>query len=365
MKHFVVTRLGLCVYSECWFEKLIGLFEAITLSSVMRQTSNEFDWLIVVDAAMPPKARERLEGLLRPHANLHLVAIDVTRVTHVRQGCFDWVWDRCQDFILEFGLLDEPSDYVITSVIDADDAWHRDMISTVNAFMSERLPPLRVGEERRGTWLRHTSGIAATFPLGNTWFITANAMEPMNFPFMSMAVFIAARFSSGISACSSRHRGWPSYCEVLAFEVAQIERDQPMWIYSRHDLSTQPWDVGMLAPVDPCVSEQLYDDFGIDRHKIEHWREQYYPAHGTTALPTAHAGCDISEQYDRVFRIAALNRQIEALKHRRKTDGARCYGASAGEFLDETLTKREARRASLIDELRAMGSGASSRVLSI
>jgi hypothetical protein len=356
MKHFVVTRLGLCVYSEQWFARMIDLFESVTLSSLARQTSAKFIWLIVIDADMPPNARRRIEGLLRPYPNCHLVAIDVTRLMHVRQGCFDWVWDHCQDFLLEAGLVDDPCDYIITSVIDADDAWHREMISTVNDFLSERLPHACVGEEKRGTWLRHTSGIAATFPRGYTWFIAANALEPTETPFMSMAVFVAARFSSGISACSSRHLGWPSYCDVLAFEVATIERAQPMWVYVRHDRSTQPWDASALV-VESSANERLYQEFGIDRDKVVRWRAQYYPGFKVQAFPALHAGCDASARYDLVFRIAALNRQIEALKYRRQTVGQARLGAATDESVNGTLARSEARRASLIVELRAGGRG--------
>src|ERR1700732_437767 len=136
LKHFVITRLGLCVYNEHWFEKMIDLFEAVTFPSLVRQSSAEFIWLIVVDANIPPKARQRLEGLLSSFPNYHLVSIDVTQLQRLRQGCFDWVWDHCQDFILESGFLDDPFDYIVTSLIDADDAWHRDVISTINRFMS-------------------------------------------------------------------------------------------------------------------------------------------------------------------------------------------------------------------------------------
>ena len=99
LKHFVITRLGLCVYSEQWFARMIDLFEAVTLPSLVRQTSTEFIWLIVIDADMPSKARHSIESLLSPYPNYHLVPIDVTQLLHVRQGCFDWVWDRCQEVV--------------------------------------------------------------------------------------------------------------------------------------------------------------------------------------------------------------------------------------------------------------------------
>jgi Putative rhamnosyl transferase len=347
LKHFVVTRLGLCVYSEDWFESSIDLFEALTLSSLARQSSAEFTWLIVIDADIPPQARDRLERLLSPHPNFHLVPVDVTRLLHVRQGCFDWVWDHCQDFILERGLLDDPFDYIVTSLIDADDAWHKDVIATINRFMSERLPHACIGEESRGTWLRHTSGIAATFPSGYAWFVNADSLARLHFPFMSMAVFVAARFSSAISACSSRHRSWPSYCDVLAFEVAELEPDRPMWIYARHHLATQPWDAGRSAPGETSSTEMLCQDFGIDPQSLQQWREKYGQPVGGGDSFTTHRGRDASAQYDRVFKIAALNRQINALKHRLEAP------LSADPSLEGLIAQSQIRRELLIETLRA------------
>jgi Putative rhamnosyl transferase len=351
LKHIVVTRLGLCVYSEHWFESNIDLFEAVTLASLVRQSSTEFIWLIVIDAEIPPKARDRLERLLASYPNFHLVPIDVTQLLHVRQGCFDWVWDRCQDFILECGLLQDPYDYIVTSLIDADDAWHQDVISTINRFMSERLPHARVGEESRGTWLRHTSGIAATLPCGYAWFVHTDALARLQFPFMSMAVFVAARFSSAISACSSRHRSWPSYCDVLAFEVAEVEPDRPMWIYARHHLTTQPWDARAATPREPSSRDILCQDFGIDAHGVEQWREKHYQRLGRDDVLTVHQGRDASAQYDRVFKISALNRQIKALKHRRETLGETPVGSAAS--LEDLIAQSQARRELLIETLRA------------
>src|SRR5439155_5864422 len=101
LKHFVITRLGLCVYSEQWFARMIDLFEAVTLPSLVRQTSTDFIWLVVIDDYMPRTARHRLEELLSPHSNYHLVPIELTGLLFMRQGCFDWVWEHCQEFILE------------------------------------------------------------------------------------------------------------------------------------------------------------------------------------------------------------------------------------------------------------------------
>src|SRR5205823_3285124 len=127
--HFVVTRLGLGIYDEERLNRLVDLFEAVTLPSLINQTSQDFIWLVSIDSDFPEKVKSRISQLLSPHPNFLLIPIDVTELINVRLACFDWVWDHYQDFILENSLLIDPQDYVITSVIDADDAWHRDVVS--------------------------------------------------------------------------------------------------------------------------------------------------------------------------------------------------------------------------------------------
>lgn len=351
LKHFVITRLGLAVYGERRLNDIIDLFEMVTLPSLLRQSCQDFIALIIVDADMPEAARGRIEQLLLPYPSFNLVAIDLTGLTQVRQGCFDWIWDRCQDVVLEAGLIEDPDQYIITSVIDADDAWHRDVVQTVNAFMAERLPRACDGDKDRGTWLQHTCGIAATFARGYKWFIAADAWEAFEQPFMSMAVFVAARFSSGISACSSRHLAWPAYCNVLAFEAAAIEQAEPMWLWVRHNRTTQPWDASALASVDGATSIARCRAFGIDLDKLQRWRSRF--AATEAASPSfVHAGRSASDQYDRIFKIAGLNRQIAALWRRRRTFTATPVEVRS---LDAVIAQKEAQRTALVEVLRARG----------
>jgi hypothetical protein len=57
LRHFVVTRIGLGIYNEPWYEYALDAFAAITFSSLSRQTSHKFDWLLTVDNDMPAAAR--------------------------------------------------------------------------------------------------------------------------------------------------------------------------------------------------------------------------------------------------------------------------------------------------------------------
>jgi hypothetical protein len=357
LKHFVVTRLGLGVSSERWFERMIDLFEAVTFASLSRQTSQEFTWLVTVDAAMPANSRKRLEALLSSHPNYRVLAIDVTRLTRMQLGCSDWIWDHCQRYILEADLLTDPCDYIITSLIDADDAWHREVTSIINRFIAGWLPLVCLVEEKRSSRVRHSCGMAVTFPKGLKWFIPVNAIEPMEYSFNSMAVFVAARFSSGISACSSRPSEWKSYCNVVGFDMSELERDRPMWVYARHDRAMQPWDARNVSAVDSSVSDRLDQSFGIDLDKIECWRSKYMRASAGQA-PTVHYGTDAAiHQYDHLFRITALNGKIEVLERRREIGGIHVgqQGATCSQdaAIETEIARCKTARALLIETLRS------------
>jgi len=342
IKHFVITRIGLGMYDEARLRKVIDLFEAITLSSLFNQSSQEFISLVAIDAHLPLGARERLSALIKERPNYFLVPIDVTRLINVRAGCFDWVWDCCQDFILAKGLLEDPSDYIISSNIDADDAWHRDIVGSINRLFSERLPDLLAMEkgDGRSTWTSHTAGIAATFPQGYQWFVAANAVADMTFPFHSMSVFITARFSSGISACSSRHSQWPEYAKVVQFDVGASKTAPQMWVYCRHDEATVSWNAVQGVPVTPEFEQGLSMMFGVDMEKVQQWRVNY----PVTADVEYLGQRTTREQYDLIFRIAALNRKIRAI--RSSVDAQNVSAA------DDELMPCEIEREQLIEKLQ-------------
>jgi hypothetical protein len=313
MQHFVVIRMGIGVHSEDWYRSALGLFEAITFPSLCAQTSQHFIALVLVDHAIPQTARRHLEHITAGNPNFHVLPIDLTRMYSVRQGCFDYVWDRCHDYLLGRRIIVDPFDYVITSVLDADDAWHRDTVAIVRAHSLERLPAFQRQERENPTCIRHTGGMCLSFPHGLRWFAHSDVVLPAHLPFNSMSVFTVARFSSGISAWSSRHTQWTSYCNVLEFAAITAEADRPMWAYVRHDRTQVGWDEQGNASDPRCV-ESLRYDFGIDFARVEQWRTDSQRQRGGDQPPRSHLGMPSTEQLDCYFRITALNRQIDVLE---------------------------------------------------
>jgi hypothetical protein len=319
LKHFVVTRLGLGVRHLPWYQSTLGLFEAITYPSVRGQTSQDFIWLIVVDRQIPGPALRQISDILGGARNYHIVPLDLTNMQRARHGCFDHVWDRCQDYIIERSLLADPSEYVITSPIDADDAWHPHTVALAREHSEPELTRFLAEEPSRSAVVRHTCGQVLTFTRGLRWFVQADIVQPLESEFLSMSVFVLARFSSGISGLSSRHSAWPAMAHALMFEVKKVQADQPMWVYVRHDRTQVDWSID-VAQSDPASAESLRSHFGIDFAKMEAWRAND-AIRRAQAEPLRHPGLSSREQHDGFFRLAALNRQIALLKRKARENG--------------------------------------------
>ena len=356
LKHFVVMRLGIGIYHLPWYESRLGLFEAITFASLRAQTNPGFTALIVVDHRIPEPALSRLRDILAGAANFHIVPLDLTNLRQVRHGCWDFVWDRCQDYLIEQYLLTDPFEYVITSLLDDDDAWHRRTVEMVHRLLEPELPRLLASENKSLTNYRHTRGRVLTFRRGLKWFVHTDIVQPFEYEFLGTSVFVMARFSSGISALSSRHPTWPAMAHIAEFEVTKPENDRPMWVYVRHDRAEMNWEVptteSPLQPMDRGISGDVNDpasaaalrvDFGIDFSKVGTWR-----ARQGDSAPNRHGGFSAREQLDCFFRITALNRQIAVLERKQRRHGMNDKDESL-------LLKQQWARLELLNRLQEQG----------
>jgi hypothetical protein len=357
LKHFVVIRLGLGVYNKTWYESRLGLFEAVTCPSLRAQTNQSFAALIAVDRQIPDSALSRLQQIIADALNFHVVPIDLTNLRQVRHGSWDFVWDCCQDHLLEHYLVTDPFDYVITSILDDDDAWHRDTVEIVHRLFEPEVLRLIADEPKRLTNYRHTGGQVLTFPHGMKWFAHDDVVQPYEYEFLGMSVFVLARFSSGISALSSRHPAWRAMANIAAFGAKRVVvgQAQPMWVYVRHDQAEINWqlptandpqaiDRGITGDVgDPVCAAALRADFGIDFAKVGAWR-----AARNAAQQNRHGGFLAREQLDCFFRIAALNRQIAALERKQRRDGM-------NEKDEAMALQRQRERFGLIHRLQRQG----------
>lgn len=347
LKHFVFTRFGIGIYSEAWHEHRLDLFEAITLPSMLQQSSKGFAWLVAIDSNMPPRSRARLGRLLQVAPHFHMVPIDITCMTNIMAGGFASQFDYCRDYMTACGLVEDMNEFVITSRIDDDDAWNSDVVAIVNAEMNRRMALINEqGTAGDPSWV---TGLVLTLPRGLAWFLANNVLQLIEFPFLAMSIFVTARLDSGFNVASIDHYHWPQYAQAFHFDVGRVEAERPMWVYTRHDLTTMQWQAVDLPVESRPPVALLKTDFNIDLERIAKFRSRI-PRRSDLAVGAHRA---YALQDTRIRRITALNRQINMLTHGNAD-------AHTPQLADtrrtELLARSKSTRAELLAALRHTGS---------
>ncbi len=336
--HIILTRFGIGVTEPAWLERKLDLFEAITHPSISRQADGRFYWLIGIDADMPTPQRTRLERLLAISPQARLLEVDRRTIVTMQQGTQAWLDGLVIDAVLGHGLVEDPTAYVLTSIIDDDDAWSRQTTEVVQRLARQKRAAFETARDQRPWLVAHSAGIVITFRNG-IWFDLASlATEPHDEDFASMSVFVMARLSSGITALSARHKLWSHYHKVVEFEPVVLTSAQPMRLYTRHDDAISNAAVIKGDAIQDLA--QLEQAFGVDAAKITCLHARPAQKRKPTEGPRpAWQVLDLS------FRIAARNRQINALKANLK----------ARPELALLIERAEAEREWLLDEAQKWG----------
>ena len=126
MSHVITTRLQLGQESfPVLLESRLHLFAAITLPSVIAQTSSEFVWLIyaAVDK-WPKRLREWLQGLVAPFPHVKIVQVLPNATSNTPR-------DFTVDEHLVHAGFGRAGKLRLLTLLDGDDAIHYDMVSAL------------------------------------------------------------------------------------------------------------------------------------------------------------------------------------------------------------------------------------------
>lgn len=299
--------------------------------------------MIVIDSAIPPESLAELTRSIKPYAFIHLVTLDTRDQPRMVHGGFSGVYERCQQYLLARGLIEDPTDYVITSLIDDDDAWNRNVVSRVDRHVDEHAPRLCATEadSKRGFLVRHSVGLFMTFTNGILWDVASDRYQQVKQHPHSMSVFVFARFSSNVAACSVRHGSWHNYTTCVGFESHVIDEAdveaEPMWIYLRHPRAiSQIPGPATGDSVDASVLDTLRAFFAIDTVAFIDYKKRI------EAKGELHSGSPDESKFellDLQFRIAAYRKQIECLSVKLTNWPIQEFG---GEFLRLQCLKKSA-----------------------
>ena len=119
--HFIITRFNLNLYAQDkhdlptrtdrWLEHRFEVFERYCLPSVAAQTSGNFTWLCLFDAATPESCRRRIEGYKARCPQFEAVYYTAVRVVRP-----------------EGKKIPPPPKLLITTNLDNDDAFSSDVV---------------------------------------------------------------------------------------------------------------------------------------------------------------------------------------------------------------------------------------------
>ncbi len=187
-QHLIVTRHGIGVRRPSWYETRPGLLQAVTLPSIACQARPGLFWLIVIDADIPQTSLDALNKAVCAFSFIHLVRVDPAAFSGMVQGGFSWIWNACRDYVLTQGIVEDVSKFVITSIIDDDDAWRGSVVRRVDAHVVSKSDELQrqSTDYRRGYLVRHTTGLLMTFRHGLIFDQDLRRLQPIEYLAHSM-----------------------------------------------------------------------------------------------------------------------------------------------------------------------------------
>ena len=134
--HFIITRFNLNLYAQDkhdlptrtdrWLEHRFEVFERYCLPSVAAQTSGNFTWLCLFDAATPESCRRRIEGYKARCPQFEAVYYTAAQAANLTENLRTTIaaYVSCD----RKGRKSPPPNLLITTNLDNDDAFSSDVV---------------------------------------------------------------------------------------------------------------------------------------------------------------------------------------------------------------------------------------------
>ena len=238
-KHFIITRFNIRMESNYdfdknkkstntdeWLEDRFFLFEKYCFPSLKNQSNLNFIWFVLFDAQTPEKYRKLIDcykQLLPQFVPLYF-----------QDGMYSAMREAINKAMFDY--LKEDDRYVITTRIDNDDAFHRNMIDEVQSRFNEQ------------------NNIFLNFNNGFQYDVEKEILVKMK--------YINNHFISRIEQRNAVVETVITYNHALINEVGEvvsIENKEPLWIEVIHNGNISN---GLRLSL-PKFSSQIFKSFGF------------------------------------------------------------------------------------------------------
>lgn len=218
----VSTRFGVGVQDDNWFENRFKLLEAITISSLFSQTDRDFKWLIFVGAKSKDWVVDKLEKMLSVFNGSAVVIREVQSASSINK----------------FAKKNFTSDFMLTALLDDDDAWDVNTVKRIKSIANEMIDR---GVERCGF----------TFENGYEWLISdlvdvdallnknikvlrESAIYKYSRPFLNISCFVLSENGNLFDRFCNIHSSFGEILSDCGFEKIVFNDENPAWLYVRH-----------------------------------------------------------------------------------------------------------------------------------
>lgn len=223
-EHYILTRFNLPIFQpkvggqkttscdESYLSYRFDLFERYCMPSIVQQSCQNFKWLVLFDARTPEIFKQRAAQWHERYTNLVPCYLDIEKYKDIpseyielcnqyeskvenkygdiRYDLADFEAERPLRLVTPLFIKDAikkfsntTPDFYVTTRIDNDDAFHRDMVREIQEKVMTDQQPLIYDFVNTYKWILN-EGFAYRYPLPNGHFITL--VERSDKPFQSV-----------------------------------------------------------------------------------------------------------------------------------------------------------------------------------
>lgn len=242
--HFIITRFNLRLWSkdkhnapvrtENWLSKRFELFENYCFPSIKAQTNQNFKWICLFDYETPLKYKERINGLNIEYPQFCPYFLDINEsndVVHYLKKIIR-------------GFLVNENEFIITTRIDNDDAFHVDMINEI---------------QKKVLFERDWNTIYC-FDYGLQYFKELNFAMKISYPNNHFISYVEKSSDEFYTIMNFNH-----YFVNKEVRVVNLRNlDKPMWIEVIHESNVDN-DVKLTFSLKPVIQNTKLDNYGIQQ----------------------------------------------------------------------------------------------------
>lgn len=230
--------------SQEWMDKRINLFKSYCFPSMVNQTNQQFKWLIYIDNQTERKYVEILENFSSHLPNI----LSIIRANN---------WEELMEKNIVnsdiFKVIDDDSDFLITTRLDNDDTIHKDFIQLIQ---QETLNFLASNNCKNNKFAINLSK-GYCLQVEPNYELTSRIH--LSNPFISLVEPLAKKERVFLNVLHLWH---DHYVTQTEFPVIRINTT-PYWIQVIHSTNAANELVGY-----PVLDKTKLSDFGIDISKI-------------------------------------------------------------------------------------------------